>query len=55
VDGVPDAEPLRAAAEEFIESVRYGTEPRTSGRKSLPVLALLEAAERATEGERPSA
>jgi len=53
VEGVPDAEPLRAAAEEFVGSIRRGTEPRTSGRNSLPVLALLEAAQRATDGERP--
>ena len=45
------AEPLYLAAEHFVESVRTGTEPLTSGARSLRVVEALEAADRgATSG-----
>jgi len=40
-------EPLRLAAEHFLECVRTGIEPRTSSVRSLRVVEALEAAERA--------
>ncbi len=40
-------EPLAAAAEHFVECVRTGTEPLTSGARSLRVVEALEAADRA--------
>ena len=47
-------EPLAMAAEHFLESVIAGTEPLTSGARSLRVVEALEAAERgATRGGRP--
>jgi predicted dehydrogenase len=49
---VPDgAEPLARAAEHFVESIRGGTEPLTSGRRMLPVVEALERGHRdATRG-----
>ncbi len=41
------AEPLALAAEHFVESILAGTEPLTSGSRSLRVVEVLEAAERA--------
>jgi predicted dehydrogenase len=41
------AEPLALAAEHFLESIRAGTEPLTSGARSLRVVEVLEAAEHA--------
>jgi predicted dehydrogenase len=41
------AEPLALAAEHFVESILAGTEPLTSGARSLRVVEVLEAAERA--------
>jgi UDP-2-acetamido-3-amino-2,3-dideoxy-glucuronate N-acetyltransferase len=41
------AEPLALAAAHFLESVATGTEPLTSGARSLRVVEVLEAAERA--------
>jgi len=41
------AEPLFLAAEHFVECVRTGAEPRTSGARSLRVVEALEAADRA--------
>ena len=51
---VPAAvEPLALAAEHFLESVLEGTEPLTSGARSLPVVEVLAAAEHvATRGGR---
>jgi predicted dehydrogenase len=51
---VPAAvEPLALAAEHFVESILAGTEPLTSGARSLRVVEVLEAAERAaTRGGR---
>jgi len=47
------AEPLALAAEHFIDSIRNGTEPLTSGARSLRVVEVLEAAEHAaTRGGR---
>ena len=40
-------EPLALAAEHFTESILAGTEPLTSGARSLRVVEALEAAERA--------
>lgn len=40
------AEPLALAAEHFIESVLAGTEPLTSGARSLRVVEALETADR---------
>ena len=53
---VPAAlEPLSLAAEHFVESVAAGTEPLTSGARSLRVVEVLEAAEHvATRGGRAS-
>jgi len=49
------AEPLALAAEHFVDSIRNGTEPLTSGARSLPVVEVLEAAEHAaTRGGRSS-
>ncbi len=49
------AEPLALAAEHFIDSIRNGTEPLTSGARSLRVVEVLEAAEHAaTRGGRAS-
>jgi predicted dehydrogenase len=46
-------EPLALAAEHFVKSVLAGTEPLTSGARSLRVVEVLEAAERgATRGGR---
>ena len=42
----PGREPLALAAEHFVESVIAGTEPLTSGARSLRVVEVLEAAER---------
>jgi predicted dehydrogenase len=44
------AEPLALAAEHFLESVLAGTEPLTSGARSLRVVEVLEAAEHAASG-----
>jgi predicted dehydrogenase len=45
---VPAAvEPLALTAEHFVETIRTGTEPLTSGARSLRVVEVLEAAERA--------
>jgi predicted dehydrogenase len=45
---VPAAvEPLALAAEHFVDSIRSGTEPLTSGARSLRVVEVLEAAEHA--------
>lgn len=55
VEGVPETEPLRSAAEEFVDSIRRGRQPRTSGSNSLRTLALLEAAQRATDAEQANA
>jgi predicted dehydrogenase len=45
------AEPLARAAEHFVESIRGGTEPHTSGRRMLPVVEALERGHRdATRG-----
>jgi predicted dehydrogenase len=53
VDVPGGAEPLRVAAEHFVESIVHGTEPLTSGARSLRVVEALEAAERAaTRGGR---
>lgn len=41
------AEPLGLAAEHFVESIQNGTEPLTSGARSLRVVEALEAADRA--------
>ena len=41
------AEPLALAAEHFVESILAGTEPLTSGARSLRVVEVLEAAEHA--------
>ena len=41
------AEPLRLAAEHFVEGIRTGTDPLSSGRRSLRVVEVLEAADRA--------
>jgi UDP-2-acetamido-3-amino-2,3-dideoxy-glucuronate N-acetyltransferase len=51
---VPAAvEPLALAADHFLESILAGTEPLTSGRRSLRVVEVLETAERAaTHGGR---
>jgi len=47
------AEPLALAAEHFVDSILSGTEPLTSGARSLPVVEVLEAAEHAaTRGGR---
>jgi predicted dehydrogenase len=47
------AEPLALAAEHFVESIQNGTEPLTSGARSLRVVEVLEAAEHAaTRGGR---
>lgn len=53
---VPAAvEPLTLAAQHFVESVAAGTEPLTSGARSLRVVEVLEAAEHvATRGGRAS-
>lgn len=49
----PGAEPLTLAAQHFVESIRNGTEPLTSGARSLRVVEVLEAAEHAaTRGGR---
>jgi predicted dehydrogenase len=42
-----DVEPLAAAAGHFVDSIRAGTEPLTSGARSLRVVEVLEAAEHA--------
>jgi predicted dehydrogenase len=49
---VPDgAEPLARAAQHFVECIRGGTEPLTSGRRMLPVVEALERGHRdATRG-----
>jgi predicted dehydrogenase len=48
---VPAAvEPLALAAEHFVESIRTGTEPLTSGARSLRVVEVLEAAEHGATG-----
>lgn len=49
---VEDAgEPLASAAQNFVESIQTGDEPLTSGRRMLPVVEALEAADRvATRG-----
>jgi UDP-2-acetamido-3-amino-2,3-dideoxy-glucuronate N-acetyltransferase len=48
---VAAGEPLALAAEHFVDSVRSGTEPLSSGARSLRVVEVLEAAERtATNG-----
>jgi predicted dehydrogenase len=39
-------EPLASAAEHFVESIRAGREPLTSGRRSLRVVEALETADR---------
>ena len=44
------AEPLALAAEHFLESILAGTEPLTSGARSLRVVEVLEAAEHAARG-----
>jgi len=50
---LPAAEPLALAAEHFVDSIRNGTEPLTSGARSLRVVEVLEAAEHAaTRGGR---
>jgi predicted dehydrogenase len=40
-------EPLAAAAEHFVDCIRNGEEPLTSGRRSLRVVEALERADRA--------
>lgn len=46
-----EGEPLACAARNFVESVQTGEEPLTSGRRMLPVVEALEAADRvATRG-----
>lgn len=46
-----DGEPLAAAARNFVECIQTGEEPLTSGRRMLPVVEALEAADRvATRG-----
>lgn len=46
-----DGEPLASAARNFVESIQTGEEPLTSGRRMLPVVEALEAADRvATRG-----
>ncbi len=46
-------EPLALAAEHFVDSILAGTEPLTSGARSLRVVEVLEAAEHAaTRGGR---
>jgi predicted dehydrogenase len=48
---VPAAtEPLALAAEHFVECVRTGAEPLTSGRRSLRVVEALETADRTAIG-----
>lgn len=48
---VPAAvEPLALAAEHFVDSIRTGTEPLTSGARSLRVVEVLEAAEHGATG-----
>jgi len=42
-----DGEPLAAAAHDFVSSIQSGDEPLTSGRRMLPVVEALEAADRA--------
>jgi predicted dehydrogenase len=44
-------EPLALAAAHFVECVRTGAEPRTSGARSLRVVEVLERAERTAAGE----
>lgn len=46
LEGFRDQEPLVAAVEDFLESVRAGGEPVSNGDFSLKVLAVLEAGER---------
>jgi UDP-2-acetamido-3-amino-2,3-dideoxy-glucuronate N-acetyltransferase len=47
-------EPLAAAAEHFVDCIRTGEEPLTSGRRSLRVVEALERADRAARnGSRP--
>jgi predicted dehydrogenase len=41
-----DGEPLASAARDFVDSIRTGEEPLTSGRRMLPVVEALEAADR---------
>ena len=43
---LPDAEPLRAEAAHFLESIATGTQPITDGRSGLQVLSVLQAAQR---------
>ena len=46
-------EPLALAAEHFVECIRHGTEPLTSGARSLRVVEVLEQGDRtATRGGR---
>lgn len=46
LEGFQDREPLAAAVDDFLESVRVGREPVSNGDFSLKVLAILEAGER---------
>ena len=43
------ADPLTSAAEHFVESILAGTEPLTSGVRSLRVVETLETADRTAE------
>lgn len=46
-----DGEPLASAARDFVDAIQTGEEPLTSGRRMLPVVEALEAADRvATRG-----
>ena len=51
---IPECEPLREECAHFLESVRFGTAPRTDSAEAVRVLAVLDAAQRAM-GKRPVA
>jgi UDP-2-acetamido-3-amino-2,3-dideoxy-glucuronate N-acetyltransferase len=50
---IPECEPLREECAHFLNSVRYGTPPRTDSAEAIRVLAVLDAAGRALGKTRP--
>jgi predicted dehydrogenase len=50
---IPEREPLREECLHFLDSVRYGTPPRTDSAEAIRVLAVLDAAQRAMGRQAP--
>lgn len=51
---IPECEPLREECLHFLDSIRYGTQPRTDSTEAIRVLAVLDAAQRAMGKGRPT-